>query len=340
MSSSNDGGGKPRQPPAKPGGPAPKGPAKPLRPSQSAFELEPVTGRGRPAAPKKPGAPPPTQSGPWSDFEPTVSGPRSPSMADLRRITGSSAVELPRVGAKPKADKAEITQPLTLPPQRKPSVIQKQLQSSQFDDDEHTQIDAVLGNVRSLELDADEESQTGTSEVYDGETPAEGTTDPEGWKAINAPVQSRPGRRSGRIYWSVIDQFAVGHNRRYDPDAPLRPRSHLFVWDVSRAMGCEVPHFVGGREMTVGQTVDWVRLESLSRGWRKLDAASALAAADRGELVLALPRDPKLKLVVVVRPGGAGDDGFPRVAGANAKRGTDLGAREVLGPLIEYFGHA
>jgi hypothetical protein len=284
---------------------------------------------------KKVGAP----ANPFDDVEvtrtsasqvglPQVGGPRtSASQASLPPVGGRAAsyANLPAVGGA-----------ITIP-ERKPSVIQKQLLASAFDEDERTQIDTVLGRVGRVQLDDDEEP-TAANEFFDGITPAEGTDSPETWKAVNAPVQSRPRRRSGRVLWSLLDQFAVEHNPRYT--GTNGDRAHVFVWDVSRAMECEVPHFKAGREMTVIQMVDWMRVEGSTRGWRRTNAQGALEAADRGELVLAFARDPKQKLVAIVRPGGAGDDGIPRVATAGPKRGNDLSVREAIGNSVEYFVHS
>ena len=304
------------------------------RPAGSASVLSPVT------SPPKQVQPPSGRklpADPWSDFEPTGTASRAPSIADLRRVSGSTA-ELTPVAP---------TQALSKGPARgaapglakRPAVVQSKFQASSFDDEERTQIDAVLGKVRGVERRADQEVPTAANEVYDGVTPAEAVSSTEPWMAVTAPLQSQEGRRSAPLYASVIDQFAAGHNPRYLPDPPAKPRAHLFVWDVSRAMGCEVPHFLGGKEMSLLETVDWIRREAPMRGWRRLDAGRATAAAERGELVLAIPRDPRQRLVAVVRPGGLGPDGFPRVASANLKRGANLGANEVLGRLIEYYGH-
>jgi hypothetical protein len=297
------------------------------RTGESAFELTPVKSRTKSAptgdAAKR------APADPWSDFEPTNTG---------AKLTKASQLELTPVA--PARALTQATRPSLAPvPSKRPGGLQKHLQSSGFDDEERTQLDVVLGRTRPVELDLDEEAPTGVHEVFDGVTAAESVMATETWLAVNAPVQSRLGRRSPRAYWSVIDQFAAGHNPRYTPEAPAKPRAHLLIWDISRAMGCEVPHLLGGKELSLAETVDWVRREGPERGWRRLDAGRAVAAADRGEMVLAMPRDPRQRLVAVVRPGGLGDDGFPRVASANPQRGADLSATEVLGRLIDYYGH-
>ncbi len=314
------GDGKPK-PVQKPGPPVAKPPqmprAAPRGTSDSAFELAPVGGN-KPRT--LPGTMPATN--PWADEK------TSTSMQDLPRVGGASSSHLPPVGPRP----------LIQPPRRKSNVIQKRMASSGFDQEERTHIDAMLGRSKSVELDFDEETSTNTTEFYDGESPAPEVVDKETWRAVKAPVQSRPKRRSARVLWTVLDQFAVGHNPRYAVSNPAaEPRAHVFAWDVSLAMECEIPHNRAGREMTLAQTIDWVRYECATRGWRKVDVQGALEAADRGEFVVAISRDPKARAMALVRPGGAGDDGLPRVASGGRPRGNDLGVVEAVGASVEYY---
>ncbi len=240
---------------------------------------------------------------------------------------------------------APLLMPFTAPHQvlvRPPTVFQKHRHSSGFDDDdERTNTDVLLGNVAGLALDADEEDEvTVTTALHDGLLPAREVTSVDTWKAVNAPMQSKPGRRTAVLYQNVIDQFASGYNQRYQVDASGKSKTHVFVWDVTRAMNCEVPHFAGGRETTLGQMVDWLRFEGHTRGWQKANAEAATAAADRGEAVLAVPQEGKLRLLAVVRPGGLGPDGFPRVAAAIEDTGNDLPAPDALTTrLITYYVH-
>ncbi len=327
--------GKPRAPtaaPARPQGPAQPGsrplplargapPARPMRgTSDSAFELTPVRAASRSVAELPRVATGPAQpraANPWDEGEKTVTH------------TGASAPSLPRVaGVVPQASA----------PIKRTNPFQKQLRASAFDDDERTQIDAMLGKVKQLELDDDEEP-TAATEFYDGETPADDVTSTDTWKAVQAPVQSKPRRRSARVLWTLLDQFAVAHNPRYRPATPLEARAHIFLWDVSLAMGCEVPHFRAGREMTLAHTIDWVRREGPTLGWQRAKADGALAAADRGELVVALPVDLKVRTLAIVRPGGAGDDGLPRVATAGPTRNNDASVRAALGDKVDYYFH-
>ena len=216
----------------------------------------------------------------------------------------------------------------------------KKIDRSAFDGaEEHTQVDALLGARRVVTPPPEEES-TSVGKVFDGTTPPKELTSRDLWKAINAPLQSREGRRTADLYKQVLNQFAAGHNPRYEPEEPSRLRAHIFVWDVTRAMNAELPHFVGARELSLAQTCDWLRQEAPMRGWRRADAEGAAAAANAGKPVVAVPRDSSVRAIAMVRPGELGPDGRPRFAAAGLKRGNDLSTQEALGVFaVEYFFH-
>jgi hypothetical protein len=301
-----------------------------------------ATGKVPAVGSRSPGVAGPTNAKPRPfdtlDSEVTVpGGPRLPTLSEVRKLTGSTAADLKPVPEKMMTPFTSA-QPVLVRP---PTVFQKQMQTSGFEDDEKTNTDIILGNVTGPELDADEEDEvTVTTALHDGLLPAREVTSVDTWKAVNAPMQSRPGRRTAVLYQNVIEQFACGYNQRYQVDESGKSKTHIFVWDVTRAMNCEVPHFAGGRETTLGQMVDWLRFEGHSRGWKKANAQQAAEAADRGEAVLALPQDGKSRLLAVVRPGGVDDGGFPRVAAAIDEVGNDMAAPDALKTrLIAYYVH-
>ena len=161
------------------------------------------------------------------------------------------------------------------------------------------------------------------------------------WKAIQAPIQSTETNRSGELYAKVINQFAAGTNPRYDPDAPDKGRGHIFVWDVTRAMNAEVPHFAGGRELSLVQTMDWLRYEGMSRGWVKMGLGRAIEVASQGSPVLVLPKNMKIRYFAVLRPEGLSPDNKqPRVAAVGKNRGNSLTFMEAIGEMaVECFMH-
>ncbi|MEW5743658.1 MAG: hypothetical protein AB1938_32400 [Myxococcota bacterium] len=305
----------------------------PAETRSSAFELTPVRpGQSLPYLPRVV-----TGAGQLPAQSPKVSASSLPKVSspNLPKATGASSQSLPQVPAGPSP---VLTQGMPKP-KRKTNVFQKHIASSGFDKEERTQTDALMGRAQSVELDVDEEEDALSGKFYDGEVAAQEVSTRSTWRALKAPVQSKAKKRSPRVLWTVIDQFAVGTNPRYAAQKPGESRGHVFAWDVSMAMGCEIPHYHLGREMTCSATIDWVRFKSTEHGWRRVDRQNAIACADRGELVLVISKNPKRKALGVVRPGGAGDDGHPRVASGGEPRGNDLSALEAIGADAEFYAH-
>jgi hypothetical protein len=230
-----------------------------------------------------------------------------------------------------------------LAPQKPPPSMtshQKQALGSSFGDMQKArQRSTLLGTDPGTH--ADDEEISVVTKKFDGDAAPQELQGRDVWKAVQAPVQSREGKRSRELLEQVIRQFAVATNPRYGEDAPGRPRSHIFVWDVSRAMGCEIPHFVGAKELTLAQTCDWLRHEGPMRGWKRVNEFEVLDAVDQGQLVVALPKEIKVKALAVVAPQSAPTDGKPRLTGACVKRGAGLTAMDCFGVrLLEYFTHA
>jgi len=205
-----------------------------------------------------------------------------------------------------------------------------------FETEDQTETSALGGHpAQPVQPLDDEPADKGL--IYDGKHPAHGVTSPDTTRPLQPPAQSMAGRRSLRSTLNVMAQFAPGHNPRYLPDAK-GSRAHVFVWDVSRAMGCEVPHFAHGQELSLGQTVDWLRAEGPSRGWRKLAVTAALQEVDRGALAVVIPRDPKKKRIALLWPKDRA--GGLRVAAAVPGGGSDVPGVEVLGTDdVDVFVH-
>ncbi len=218
---------------------------------------------------------------------------------------------------------------------------QHMLQSAFADDDETTQFDALLGARRAPASPFDDEEVTSFAQQFDGTAAPEALRSRDLYKALHPPVQSREGRRSQEAYRLVLDQFAVGTNPRYEPDAPGKPRAHIFVWDVTRAMGVEVPHFLGSRELTLAQTVDWLRHEGPMKGWRRCSELEAWQAANGGHPVIAVPKEVRIKLLAMARPGDFNDDGKPFLSAAALERGNALSVKQAFNVFaVEFFAHA
>ncbi|MBL8952961.1 MAG: hypothetical protein JNK82_19445 [Myxococcaceae bacterium] len=310
--------------------------------------LKPAAAVTGPPKPKPASSPSSTLSDFDFDAEPTANK-RIPSLDEIRRITGSIPTQrqtapLVPVAKAPAPAPAPAPVPAPAKPAssgvltQRPNVLQKSLHHSGFDEEERTETSAIMGHAKGLTLDEDEDESSQVSQVYDGIHPPPALAAIDTWKATIPPAQSMFGRRSKRSLLNVIAQFAAGHNPRYLPDAKGALRAHIFVWDVSRAMGCEIPHFLGGRELTIGQTVDWLKMDGHNRGWRKLLRDNALKEVEQGNLCIVVPKHPKQKLIAVLRPRYS--DNVLRVAAAIPQKGNEIACREAFGTEdVETYVH-
>lgn len=186
----------------------------------------------------------------------------------------------------------------------------------------------------------DDDQPTSITMKFDGNEVPSSLQGHDVWKAVQAPLQSREGKRSRQIYDLLIKQFGVTVNPRYADDAPGKHRGHIFVWDVSRAMNCEIPHFVGAKELTLAQTCDWVRHEGPMRGWKRVSGDDIFTAANNGRLVIALPRETRTKHIAVVAPQDLPADGSPRLTGISLKRDVNVHPRDMFGSKpVDCFYH-
>ncbi len=179
-----------------------------------------------------------------------------------------------------------------------------------------------------------------TDTTFDGKTVPEALQSRDVWRLLHPPVSSTPGRRESATYDQAIKQFGLTVNPRYQDDAPGKPRGHVFVWDVSKAMGCEIPHFQGAREYSLAQTCDWLRFEGPMQGWKRIVDLEAFEAANAGRMVVAMPRDKLNKLIALVAPQAKPVDNRPRLTGAGRVRSDYAPPRELFGSVaIDCFVH-
>ncbi|WP_164012330.1 peptidoglycan-binding protein [Pyxidicoccus trucidator] len=169
---------------------------------------------------------------------------------------------------------------------------------------------------------------------FDGSKPAPGTTNTNAAQVTNPPLKGDPKNRNADTYNQVINQFGVGSNPRYTPrdssgDGVRDTFCNIFLWDVTRAMGAEIPHWVDtngnsvapgkGREMNANSTVDWMHKHGERNGWRKATPEEAQKMANAGHPSVALWKNPRgIGHVAVVRPGEVTSQG-PSSAQAGGK---------------------
>lgn len=166
----------------------------------------------------------------------------------------------------------------------------------------------------------------------------------EYWKPTNPPLTNHASQRSAQQYGAVIDQFDVTRNSRY---APYRNGSdtycNIFVWDVTRAMNAEIPHYIdaqtgdiagypppkGALETTANRLYDWLENHGRRYGWVEVDEAAAQQAANNGHPAITVRKNPSGHgHVQMVRP--SLDGGYDAQKGAAV---AQAGSR-----LVEY-GH-
>lgn len=123
----------------------------------------------------------------------------------------------------------------------------------------------------------------------------------EAW--LPAPVRVYLERRPEALLLAV-DQLRVTESPRYRPWQG-RTWCNVFSWDATRALGCEIPHWVltdgtpalpfspGSRELSANLTHEWLHQHGEKHGWRIL-ATYDLAAmrADLGYPAVAIWKHP------------------------------------------------
>ena len=116
---------------------------------------------------------------------------------------------------------------------------------------------------------------------------------------VQPPITNRVGERSPERYNQVLDQFDVENNPRYMKQEN-RTYCNIFVWDVTRAMNAEIPHWVnakgepckpgepGSRELNANLTAKWLKEHGEKYGWKEATREEAIAAANAGKPAVAV----------------------------------------------------
>jgi predicted chitinase/murein DD-endopeptidase MepM/ murein hydrolase activator NlpD len=154
---------------------------------------------------------------------------------------------------------------------------------------------------------------TAASGQFNGTSAAPGTTNVNAWIPVDAPLKGDPSNRNAETYADVIDQFAVGSNPRHLP-RDGNTYCNIFAWDVTKAMGAEIPHWVDGagnpmpanqgREMDANAGHLWLQNQGPQHGWREVSAQEAQALANQGHPAVASWYNPGgIGHIAVVRPG-------------------------------------
>lgn len=129
----------------------------------------------------------------------------------------------------------------------------------------------------------------------------------QAWKAATPAITARSGERSPELLRDIIDQFNVTGAERYRPYKYGKDTyCNIFVWDVTSALGCEIPHYIdsatgeprsypdvkGAWEMGANATHDWLLNSGGSYGWRQVDARTAQEWANGGGAAVTAWKNP------------------------------------------------
>jgi hypothetical protein len=143
--------------------------------------------------------------------------------------------------------------------------------------------------------------------LFSGST-SEAVTPFDASKAVTPSVTSSPGARNASLYRNVIDQFNVERNPRYtvNKNGNNDTYCNIYLWDVTRAMNAEIPHYVdpqtldarsypdtsGARELNANGIYDWLGQKGQEYGWVQVSPEQAQIYANRGMPVVTAWKNP------------------------------------------------
>jgi peptidoglycan hydrolase-like protein with peptidoglycan-binding domain len=188
--------------------------------------------------------------------------------------------------------------------------------------------------------------------TFDATTPAKGTDVAAIGKDNGIAFSNDAAHRSRGAYDAALNQFAVEKNPRYEKK-PGATYCNIFVWDATRAMGAEIPHWVskdgaptrgyekGGKELNADGMREWLADHGKENGWKTVTAAEAQNMANQGHPVVAeIPGH-----VGMVRPGELDSKWGPALAQAgkhnfnNTHMAYGFGNDKVKNDAITYWAH-
>ena len=160
----------------------------------------------------------------------------------------------------------------------------------------------------------------------------------DAWVLLNAPHTATAASRRGQELVDICAQFDVVHEPRYAKRNGAT-YCNIFVWDCTRALGAEVPHWVyddgrpaamaaaGAHELDANAAIDWLAQHGSTYGWNPVVEADAYARADLGFPVVCTWRSP---------PGGIGHVSMVLPGHLSAQAG---GTNFFMQPVSHGFGN-
>ncbi len=127
------------------------------------------------------------------------------------------------------------------------------------------------------------------------------------WIPSNPDVTGDESCRSSELLNTIIRQFDVENSERYIPYRHGNDTyCNIFVWDVTSALGAEIPHYVdpstgqprhypdtaGAMELDANATCDWLSRHGCRYGWTEVGAEEAQAYANSGHPAVTAWKNP------------------------------------------------
>jgi hypothetical protein len=178
--------------------------------------------------------------------------------------------------------------------------------------------------------------------------------------AVNPPIVNTPANRSAAAYRAVIDQFKVETRDRYQPKNG-NTYCNIFMWDVTRAMNAEIPHYInaktgqpmyypdtkGATELNANATQDWLLKYGQQQGWREVSVQEAQAWANSGKPAVTSWKNSggvgHVQVVCPSKDGGYNVQKGVTVAQAGRKNTSYTYASDIFGKnamsKLKYFVH-
>lgn len=144
---------------------------------------------------------------------------------------------------------------------------------------------------------------------------------PSAWVEVTPDATNGPDNRSAVNYTLMCKQFEVATNPRYvaghdgNPANGRETYCNIFLWDCTKALSCEVPHWVDpstgvevpmgkGKEQSANTVVDWFVQHGLDFDWMACSRKKAMSRATLGYPTVVLWKNPGgIGHVAMVLPG-------------------------------------
>lgn len=158
-----------------------------------------------------------------------------------------------------------------------------------------------------LNSDADQAAKEYVNEALFGDT-TEAAIPYNASKPVTPEIVSTAGERDSGLYTQIVEQFDVENNPRYavNKNGEDDTYCNIFLWDVTSAMGAEIPHYVdsktneplsypntdGAKRMNANRIYDWLNDYGYNYGWREATPEEAQRYANEGRPAITIWKNP------------------------------------------------